>query len=70
MVIKMDALKRAERAVAKLTEENRCKLRNCIDECLCAAILFDETGKLEYLAKMKNAMKEFINTLRLLEKED
>jgi len=67
---KMDVLKRAERAVARLTEEDRCKLRQCIDECLCAAMLFDETGKMEYFAMMKNAMEEFVKTLRVLEKED
>ncbi|MCS7114722.1 MAG: hypothetical protein RMJ15_01140 [Nitrososphaerota archaeon] len=66
----MDVLERAERAVAKLTEEDRYKLRQCIDECLCAAIMFDENGKLEYFVRMKNAMKGFMKTLRMLEKED
>lgn len=67
---KMDVLERAERVVAKLTEEDRCKLRQCIDECLSVAIMFDETGKPEYFAIMKNAIEEFMKTLRVLEKED
>ncbi|MGB9684330.1 MAG: hypothetical protein ACPL1Z_05310 [Candidatus Bathyarchaeales archaeon] len=66
---RMDVLERAERVIAKLTESDRIKLRYCIDECLSAAIMFDETGKLEYFAKMKNAMEEFVKTLRALEEE-
>ncbi|MEM3697473.1 MAG: hypothetical protein QXQ94_08265 [Candidatus Bathyarchaeia archaeon] len=66
----MDVLERAEHMVAKLTEEDRCKLRQCIDECLCAAIMFDETGQLEYFVMMKNAMEKFMKTLRLLEERN
>ncbi|MEM2969340.1 MAG: hypothetical protein QXR63_00210 [Candidatus Bathyarchaeia archaeon] len=66
----MDVFERTERLVARLTKEEKSKLRQCIDECLFAAIKFDETGKPEYFAKMKNAMKEFMKTLKTLEKED
>lgn len=66
----MDVLKRAERAAEKLAEADRNKLRRCIDERLSAAIMFDETRKLEYFARMKNIMEEFMETLRLLEKDD
>jgi len=45
----MDVLERAERVAEKLAEADRIKLRRCIDECLFAAIMFDETGKLEFL---------------------
>jgi len=45
----MDVLGRAEHVAAKLTEADRNKLRRCIDERLFAAIMFDETGKLEFL---------------------
>jgi hypothetical protein len=67
----MDVLKKARRLVAKLTEEDRIKLRLCsIDECLSAAIMFEEAGKAKHFAKMKNTMENFVKTLRLLEKED
>lgn len=38
---KMDVLKRAEHAVAKLAREEWIKLRQCIDKCLSAAITFE-----------------------------
>jgi hypothetical protein len=66
----MDVLKKARRVVAKLTKEDRIKLRLCIDECLSAAIMFEEAGKAKHFAKMKNTMENFVKTLRLLEKED
>lgn len=66
----MDVLERTERVVEKLTEADRIKLRRCIDECLSAALMFDETGEPEYFAMMRNAMEEFMETLRLLEKDD
>ncbi|MEM3697898.1 MAG: hypothetical protein QXZ02_04165 [Candidatus Bathyarchaeia archaeon] len=65
----MDEIEKAQRIVAKLTKEDRVALRRCIDECLSAAIMFDETGKLEYFARMKNTMENFIKTLRLLRKK-
>lgn len=65
----MVSIERAERIVARLTVEDKGKLRRCIDECLFAAIKFDETGKPEYFVKMKNSMERFIETLKLLETE-
>ncbi|MEM2112287.1 MAG: hypothetical protein QXX08_10510 [Candidatus Bathyarchaeia archaeon] len=66
----MDELEKAQHIVAKLTKEDRTKLRRYIDECLSVAIMFDETGKLEYFARMKNAMENFTKTLKVLEKRD
>ncbi|MEM3576833.1 MAG: hypothetical protein QXX51_00040 [Candidatus Bathyarchaeia archaeon] len=66
----MDEIEKAQRIVAKLTKEDKVALRQCVDECLSAAIMFDETGKLEYFVRMKNAMENFMKTLGLLEEED
>jgi len=65
----MDILEKAESVVARLTEEDRCKLSQLIDECLSAAIKFDETGKPEYFVKMKNSMEKFMEVLEQLENE-
>ena len=66
----MDALERAKRVIAKLTDEDRIKLRQCVDKCLSAAIMFNKTRKAEYFTKMKDIMENFMKTLELLEKED
>ncbi|MEM3565928.1 MAG: hypothetical protein QXK18_03530 [Candidatus Bathyarchaeia archaeon] len=66
----MDILEKAESVVARLTEEDRIKLRRLIDECLLAAINFDETGKPEYFVKMKNSMEKFMEVLEQLENEN
>lgn len=66
----MDTLEKAENVVARLTEEDRIKLRQLIDECLLAAINFDETGKPEYFVKMKGSMEKFMEALEQLEKAD
>ncbi|MEM3458970.1 MAG: hypothetical protein QXN36_00055 [Candidatus Bathyarchaeia archaeon] len=60
---------KAENVVARLTREDRIKLRQLIDECLSAAINFDETGKPEYFVKMKDSVEGFMKTLKQLEKE-
>ncbi|MEM3759592.1 MAG: hypothetical protein QXZ02_00610 [Candidatus Bathyarchaeia archaeon] len=65
----MVSMEKAESVVAKLTEEDRIKLRQLIDECLLAAMNFDETGKPEYFVKMKDSMERFMKTLEQLEKE-
>jgi len=65
----MDILEKAESVVARLTEEDRCKLSQLIDECLSAAIKFDETGKPEYFVKLKGSIDKFMGTLEQLEKE-
>ncbi|MGB9756175.1 MAG: hypothetical protein ACPLVJ_00115 [Candidatus Bathyarchaeales archaeon] len=65
----MDKIERARRVVAKLTLEDMHLLKQYIDRCLVAAIKFDETGKPEFFAEMKNAMEEFMNALKELENE-
>jgi hypothetical protein len=65
----MSSIEKAERIVARLTAEDKRKLRNYIDECLLAAIKFDETWKPEHFIKMKNSMERFLGTLDRLEKE-
>jgi hypothetical protein len=65
----MKNIEKAERAIARLTAEDKRKLRNYIDECLLAAIKFDETWKLEHFIKLKNSMEKFLGTLDRLEKE-
>ncbi|MEM2130121.1 MAG: hypothetical protein QXZ70_05945 [Candidatus Bathyarchaeia archaeon] len=65
----MDILEKAENVVTRLSEEDRIKLRQFIDECLSAAIKFDETGKPEYFVKMKCSIEKFMETLEQLEKE-
>jgi hypothetical protein len=62
-------MERAERVVARLTVEDMIELRQGIDECLFAAIKFDETGKTEYFVKMKNSCQTFLQILYELEKE-
>ncbi|MEM3827959.1 MAG: hypothetical protein QXP36_01910 [Conexivisphaerales archaeon] len=64
----MDEIEKAQHIIAKLTEENRIKLRQCIDECLSAAIKFNETGKPDYFVKMKSSLEKFMETLEQLEK--
>ncbi|MEM3629263.1 MAG: hypothetical protein QXU46_04175 [Candidatus Bathyarchaeia archaeon] len=66
----MNEIEKAQHIVAKLTKEDRIKLKQYINECLSVAIMFDETGKPEYFTKMKNTMEEFMKTLRMLEKKD
>lgn len=65
----MDILEKAENVVARLTEEDRIKLRQLIDECLSAAIKFDETGKPEHFVEMKSSMERFMKTLEQMEEE-
>ena len=65
----MVSMEKARRSVAKLTVDDRVKLRQFIDECLSAAIKFDETRKPEYFVKMKDSMEKFMKTLEQLEKE-
>jgi hypothetical protein len=65
----MKNIEKAERAIARLTAEDKRKLRNYIDECLLAAIKFDETWKPEHFIKLKNSMEKFLGTLNRLEKE-
>lgn len=63
----MGYLEKAERVVARMTAEDRYKLRLYIDDCLSAAIKFDETRKPGYFVKMKDSMKKFLETLEQLE---
>ncbi|MEM3573675.1 MAG: hypothetical protein QXJ62_05550 [Nitrososphaeria archaeon] len=65
----MDILEKAEKVVTRLSDEDRVKLRQFIDECLSAAIKFDQTGKPEYFVKMKGSIEKFMETLKQLEKE-
>jgi hypothetical protein len=65
----MKNIEKAERVIARLTAEDKRKLRYYIDECLLAAIKFDETQKPEHLIKMKSSMEKFLGTLDRLEKE-
>jgi len=65
----MGSVEKAERVVARLTEEDKYKLRRRIDECLLAAIKFDETRKAEYFVKMKDSLEMFMETLERLERE-
>jgi hypothetical protein len=65
----MGIIEKAERVVAMLTVEDMIELRQCIDECLFAAIKFDETGKTEYFVKMKNSCQTFLQMLDELEKK-
>jgi len=57
----LSMFERAEKVVKKLTKEDRERLRTQIDNCLLMAIKFDETGKAEYYAKMKNYCQTFLN---------
>ena len=65
----MGVLEKAENLVARLTKEDRIKLRQLADKCLAAAIKFNETGKPEYFVKMKGSIKKLTETLEQLERE-
>jgi len=65
----MSSIEKAKRIVAGLTAEYRRKLRHHVDECLRAAIKFDETRRSEYFVEMKSSIKKFMETLEQLEKE-
>lgn len=78
----MVSMEKAGRLVARLTVDDRVKLRQCIDECLSAAIKFDETGKPEYfvineefyrrvhenIRAIRKGVKSFIKYLLFLQK--
>jgi|YelNatPaOPRAMG01_1025707.scaffolds.fasta_scaffold33673_3 hypothetical protein len=65
----MKNIEKAERVIARLNAKDKRKLRYYIDECLLAAIKFDETRAPEHLIKMKSSMEKFLGTLDRLEKE-
>jgi len=64
----MDSITTARRVVAKLTAEDLKKLGRYVDDCLLAAIRFDETQKPEHFIQMKRSIEAFFETIDTWEK--
>jgi len=65
----IEMFEQAEKVVKKLTKKDKERLRHQLDNCLIMANKFDETGKAEYYAKMKNYCQTFLQMLDELEKK-